>query len=91
MVKDTKNLKDDNKIQGGVFMNYSISVVIKGRIDSRTLYKELLKWEANVTDLIDQTYVFVACGVKMNDAQTIAEICRGYGECDIEIKQLPIV
>lgn len=65
-------------------MNMTIRVIIKGKIDSKGLYFKLAKYEPNVTDLDDRTYVCIAVNIKEDDVLDIISTCLPYGDCDIE-------
>lgn len=71
-------------------MNKKIEVYIKGNINSRELYNRLKCYEPCVTDIIIETYVCVATDIKESDCEKIEAICREYGECEVEITNLPI-
>lgn len=77
-------------------MKKRVDIYIKGKIDSKGLYKRLSHYEplideVNVTDITTETYVSASCDLSPNDIEKIISICKEYGECDIEVQDLPII
>lgn len=65
----------------------TISIIIKGQIDSRALYMKLSPY-ANVTDLIDKTFVHATIDLREDIVEYIINTCKSYGECDIETHKI---
>lgn len=62
----------------------TVLITIKGKIDSRDLYSKLARYGANVTDMIDKTFVFVTIDLRDDAIEHIIRICSEYGECNLE-------
>ena len=62
----------------------TIFITIKGEISSRELYSRLVKYNANVTDMISETYVYAVIDIRDDTIERILEVCKEYGDCKLE-------
>lgn len=62
----------------------TVFITVKGKINSLELYERIKDYGANVTDLIDKTYVYAIIDIKEDAIEHILTICDEYGECDVE-------
>lgn len=69
-------------------MHYTVDIIIKGQIESKQLYEELRCYEPCVTDIITETYVSANVDLTMPDIENIIAICKKYGDCDIEVRNV---
>lgn len=70
--------------KGGMTMSKNIGIVIKGQINSRELYLKIKEFNANVIDMINETYVYID-NIPEQYCDNIIRICQKYGDCDITI------
>lgn len=63
----------------------NIFITIPGKIDSKSLYKELKNYKMNVTDLISRVYVYGVIDLAEPMVEYIIQICYKYGPVKIEI------
>ena len=75
---------------GGDYMHVELYITIEGEIDSKELYRKLLEFEPCVIDMGAETYVCIATGLHEEDTADIVKLCKEYGECDVDIKKVPI-
>lgn len=63
-----------------------INVTIKGKIDSKELWEDIKRYNVNVTDVGEVT--FVHGEASMYDSMFIIDICRKYGEITHELTSI---
>lgn len=63
-----------------------LNVTIKGKVDSRQLWKDIEKYDVNVTDL--EAFTAVYGKVSMYDSMFIIDICRKYGDIETSVTAL---
>lgn len=72
-------------------MNYSVAITITGKVNSKKLFSELVEYEAGVSSMLNETYVYCGAGIKLPDALKIIDICSKYGNCNIELHMIPMI
>lgn len=63
-----------------------INVTIKGKIDSKELWEDIKRYDVNVTDMGEVT--FVHGEASMYDSMFIIDICRKYGDINSEVTSI---
>lgn len=63
-----------------------VNCTINGKIDSRELWDDLNRYDVNVTDLGEVTYVYGQ--VSMYDSLFVIDICRKYGDTISEVTSI---
>jgi hypothetical protein len=63
-----------------------INVTIKGKIDSKELWEDIKRYNVNVTEVGEVT--FVHGEASMYDSMFIIDICRKYGEITHELTSI---
>lgn len=63
-----------------------INVTIKGKIDSKELWEDIRRYDVNVTDMGEVT--FVHGEASMCDLILIISICRKYGDINCEVTSI---
>lgn len=63
-----------------------INVTIKGKIDSKELWEDIKRYDVNVTDTGEVTFVYGEAS--MYDSMFIIDICRKYGDITSEVTSI---
>lgn len=63
-----------------------VNCTIKGKIDSKELWNDICRYDVNVTDMGEVTFVYGQ--VSMYDSMFIIDICRKYGDITSEVTSI---
>ena len=62
----------------------NVYITIESGIKSRELYERLLPFKANVTDMGDKVYVYMAIDLREDTIEKVLTICHEYGDCSVD-------